>query len=502
MNYRDNLSVRYVGFAVGLVASTALLRRLWNTPAAKARRASAKLPPGPKREFLIGNLRNFPKDRWYDAFTRWKEEFGDIVYVDIFGTPMIILGSLEAAEELLGKRTNNYSGRPYSVMVMELMNQLWFTINQQPGPAHTEQRKIIRKAIGPQEVPHYDYVLEQEAEKLLKRLSGFKGDPRPLLVQSAGAVITIISYGQKVYDKHGEDLVETNRKRADIVTRTGKIWMVNIFPVLRHIPAWFPGATFKRVAEETAELVSKIRSFAFDIVEKDVLNGVADESVISRHINEPGISNDHLRDAMGTLYAAGFDTTSAAITNFFYTLVLYPDVQEKIQKELDEQIGGGRSPSMKEIEGLDYFNAAWNEAMRLNPPSPVGVWHVNLEADVWNGYYIPKGSTVFPLLGCMLRDPKLWGDDANEYNPNRFLLEFNPRAKELPDVLMIPFGFGNRICPGRHLAERTGLLFSAAVLSAFKIVPEDGQVYTLPFEFIDSFVMRPKDFQCTFIPRH
>jgi cytochrome P450 len=53
-------------------------------------------------------------------------------------------------------------------------------------------------------------------------------------------------------------------------------------------------------------------------------------------------------------------------------LVIYPDVQEKIHKELDERIGGGRSPSMDEIEGLEYLNAAWNEAMRLNPPSPVG----------------------------------------------------------------------------------------------------------------------------------
>jgi hypothetical protein len=76
MNYRDNLQVRYAGFAVGLVIGTALLRQLWNTPAAKARRAGAKLPPGPERELLIGNLRNFPKNRWYDAFTHWKEEFG------------------------------------------------------------------------------------------------------------------------------------------------------------------------------------------------------------------------------------------------------------------------------------------------------------------------------------------------------------------------------------------------------------------------------------------
>jgi hypothetical protein len=78
MNYKDTASIRYIGIAIGLVATTAIVRTFWNTAAAKARRAGAKLPPGPKQEFLIGNLRNFPKKGWYETFTRWKEEIGII----------------------------------------------------------------------------------------------------------------------------------------------------------------------------------------------------------------------------------------------------------------------------------------------------------------------------------------------------------------------------------------------------------------------------------------
>jgi hypothetical protein len=76
MVYGDNSSVKYVGIAVGLIGTTAIVRAVWNTPSAKARRVGAKLPPGPKQEFLIGNLRNFPKKGWPETFTRWKEEFG------------------------------------------------------------------------------------------------------------------------------------------------------------------------------------------------------------------------------------------------------------------------------------------------------------------------------------------------------------------------------------------------------------------------------------------
>jgi cytochrome P450 len=162
-------------------------------------------------------------------------------------------------------------------------------------------------------------------------------------------------------------------------------------------------------------------------------------------------------------------------------MVLYPEIQRKVHEELDKQIGCGRAPDMNEIKELEYFNAAWNESMRWNATVPlgklyiayyyviytyhfafVGLPHVSSQDDTYQGYYIPKGTIVncnigFGTLNCMsiscaltkqsryiLRDPKLWGADADKYNPNRFLAEFNPRVKELPDMSSVPFGFGRR----------------------------------------------------------
>jgi hypothetical protein len=76
MSYGDKIPNNYIVIAVGAVLGTFVLLKLANTPEAKAKKAGAKLPPGPKRDFIIGNLRNFPKNRWYETFTRWKEEFG------------------------------------------------------------------------------------------------------------------------------------------------------------------------------------------------------------------------------------------------------------------------------------------------------------------------------------------------------------------------------------------------------------------------------------------
>jgi hypothetical protein len=76
MSYRDSNLIYYITVTVLLVAGTAILRGLWNTPEAKARRAGAILPPGPKRNFFIGNLHTFPKTRWYEVFSDWQKEYG------------------------------------------------------------------------------------------------------------------------------------------------------------------------------------------------------------------------------------------------------------------------------------------------------------------------------------------------------------------------------------------------------------------------------------------
>lgn len=59
-----------------ILFGTAFVYLALRTPAARARRAGAQLPPGPRRAFLIGNLFNFPRKRWYETFTKWRDEFG------------------------------------------------------------------------------------------------------------------------------------------------------------------------------------------------------------------------------------------------------------------------------------------------------------------------------------------------------------------------------------------------------------------------------------------
>lgn len=113
-----------------------------------------------------------------------------------------------------------------------------------------------------------------------------------------------------------------------------------------------------------------------------------------------------------------------------------------------------------------------------------------------------------------MRDPNLWGEygKVDEYDPGRFLPEVNPRSNKLPDVSSMVFGFGRRyaialpthtsiidnstnqsshscrICPGRYIADRSGMLFAAAVLSNFDILPVEGEELPAVMEFVDQLI--------------
>jgi cytochrome P450 len=74
--------------------------------------------------------------------------------------------------------------------------------------------------------------------------------------------------------------------------------------------------------------------------------------------------------------------TAASILNFLYTLVLFPEVQQKIQDEIDERVGMGQAPSMTEMEEMSYLNTAWKESMRLNPPVSICKFAANSDTTV------------------------------------------------------------------------------------------------------------------------
>jgi len=204
-----------------------------------------------------------------------------------------------------------------------------------------------------------------------------------------------------------------------------------------------------------------------------------------------------IANVAGVSYAAGAGTSVAGMLSLILALVLHPQVQQKAQAELDSVLGD-RLPTFEDKSRLPYVVALCNEVKRWRPPLPLAIPHLLTQDDVYGKYYLPKGSLVIGNAWSILRDERIYGQNTESFQPERFL-----RSGVPPPIAQ--FGFGRRICVGRHLADHTFFIMAANLLKMFTISPaKDAMGKELPIPGTYSTrgtVSAPEPFQCSITAR-
>ncbi|RYC59007.1 hypothetical protein CHU98_g7216, partial [Xylaria longipes] len=214
-----------------------------------------------------------------------------------------------------------------------------------------------------------------------------------------------------------------------------------------------------------------------------MLNGVDPKT--GKHMSDSSII-----DNLITFLIAGHETTSGTLSFAFYRLLKNPDSYQKVQKEVDEVVGKGPI-KVEHLSRLPYITAVLRETLRLDSPiSAFGV--VSLEDQLLGGRYpVAKDEPCGLFLARAHLDPAVWGDDANEFKPERMLDEpFN----KLPKNAWKPFGNGARACIGRPFAMQEAVLAMAVLFQNFNFVMHD-PTYNLAIKQTltikpDNFLMR------------
>jgi cytochrome P450 len=197
----------------------------------------------------------------------------------------------------------------------------------------------------------------------------------------------------------------------------------------------------------------------------------------------------------------------ASVLNFFLGVLHSPEVVAKAQAEIDRVTGGMRLPTFADRGSLPYVTAITKEALRWESVIPMGVPHVVMKDDVYNGHFIPAGTTCIPNQWGMSHDEALYPDPMT-FKPERFLSpegKFLTHAEGGPrDPNTIAFGWGRRICPGRFLAENSLWLHVATTLACFDVrraIDEAGKEIVPPRIFTSGMAARPLPFKCQITPR-
>ncbi|TFK21463.1 cytochrome P450 [Coprinopsis marcescibilis] len=493
--------------ALGVSLSLYILFRKWQF---RQRAQGCSLPPSRPARFLLGHALEIPTENEARVFQQWAEELGsDIYYIDAAGTPIVVLNTIELANELFEGRSAIYSSRPGSIMMNDLMGWDWVMSNMPYGQSWRERRKLFQQHLHPSNRGIYEPYEQEQVNRLLARLLD---DPQGFLTHArhvVGGLALTLGYGLNV-KAHNDPHVEVATAATKAVTDAAVpgAFFVDFIPALRYVPEWFPGAGFQKKARIWKGMMEEMRDRPFEDVEAKIASGIpARPNFVSAAFDKLDPSKDvpHqrqvIRDTAGMIFAAASDTTTSVIQTFFLAMVCYPQVQRRAQEELDRVLGG-RLPEVKDEPDLPYISAMVKEVLRWRPATPIGIPHLSTSDDIFKGYFIPKGTIVIPNVWAMLHNPEVY-PNPDEFNPDRYLKDgaFDPLVR---DPGTMAFGFGRRTCAGAHIAESMLFLTIASVLSAFSIskpVDENGKPVDVKPEYNRGIISRPVPFESFITPR-
>ncbi|KAJ2926963.1 hypothetical protein H1R20_g10156, partial [Candolleomyces eurysporus] len=383
----------------------------------KKRAKHAPYPPGPKGYPIINNLLQIPTYHPWLAYAEMAKQYGDMIFLRAFGQPILVLCSSKRINDLMDKRSSIYSGRPYSTMMNEL---------------------------------------------------------------ALGGIIMNITYGFDAKSKEDPYIAESLKvSYAFKVVGLPGAFLVDNIPLLKYVPAWFPGAGFKRFAEyyRNATYNSQYMpfNFAMDAMNRNEVQPCAVTKLVETFPDpadpDYGEIKEDLVNALGLSYVAGVESTDALLSAFVLVMAIHPDIQKKAQAELDRVVGPDRLPDFDDKDDLVYLKALITELLtrRLGHCALAAIPHKTTEDDYYDGYFIPKGTLVLGNAWAVLHDPEVF-ENPMEYNPERYIKDGN-FDEDLLNPLDFAFGFGRRVCPGRELATLMAYLIIASTLSMFDILP-------------------------------
>jgi len=276
--------------------------------------------------------------------------------------------------------------------------------------------------------------------------------------------------------------------------------MVDTFPILKHIPAWFPGAGFKKVAAEWRKKVMRNVNMPFERVKANMVAGTQKPCLVSEALENPisGSTDDTVKWMSASLYGGSADTTTGTMAGFALNMILRPDIQEKAQAEIDRVVGSERLPTFADREDLPYVDAILKETLRIHPILPMSLPYKALEEYSYRGWIIPKDAIIMANVWAITQDPERY-PSPKEFIPERYIEQ--PRAL---DPTPLAFGFGRRVCPGQHIADAMLWITMATVLATSTISKardENGAEITPVLEYTGGTLCEPVRFPYKIQPR-
>ncbi|EJD46792.1 cytochrome P450, partial [Auricularia subglabra TFB-10046 SS5] len=470
-------------------------------------------PQGPPGLPLLGNVFDVPAIDSHLAYFELAKEYGafarSALVISNAAPQFLVVSNVAVASELLDKRGAIYSDRPPFLMAhaCALAGFGWDLGTMPHNEPWRLRRRLVHQKFYSNATVQMHGLLRRSALELAQNLIRSPENFRHHIRRLAAANIMKSVYGIAIAAENDPyvDIAEKAMRTLGEVAIPGSN-PVDMLPFLLWFPAWFP------VLGYWTKWARSLRKYPEDMVEipyartrDDILKGVARPCMVTEDLelmhDDPAVTEQIIKDACAVAYIAGADTTGAFLLSFVMAMVLWPEYQRKAQEELDRVLGE-RLPDFGDEASLPYTEAIIRETYRLFPVTPFAVPHAVEEDDVYQGLLIRKGTTVIPNVWAIMRDESIYAD-PHTFNPDRWIKHgaIDPQSQD-PRTAGT-FGFGRRICPGRHFGDASVFISVATLLKCFAFgkhlengveVPPSGEIRT-------GVVSCPAPYKCRISPR-
>ncbi|KAF2638658.1 cytochrome P450 [Massarina eburnea CBS 473.64] len=247
------------------------------------------------------------------------------------------------------------------------------------------------------------------------------------------------------------------------------------------LPEWLLANLPIKRNGEMRDAISTIKRVSYDLIQSKkakLEKGVrTDVDILSVALESGGFTDEDLVNQLMTFLAAGHETTASAMTWAVYCLCKHPEAQAKLREELLNELPAINDPSIPiastDIDHLQYLNAVLNETSRIFPPVPLTLREAENDTTI-QGHFVPRGTTVIICPWAINTSTALWGDDAKEFKPERWMGvgKANTGGAE-SNYAVTTFLHGPRSCIGRDFAKAEFACLMACLVGRFSFELED-----------------------------